>query len=367
MKKLIVVLCAVWCALLCCGCGGRADSDQSFSGDAAAYEAAVFQEQLAECVIGEKSQGQWYFLPGSGVDENELSRCIDWLLNESPDGAYQLRKVSYSLREYAEYLEVKVDFSYRAEAVPAEEIVTVETLYDAALALMTAMECGETEVVLRREAEWNWQQEVEDLVSVAATNAIVPAEFRDFSYSCYGSDESIIHISMEMPLSESDYRTLTEELYAAVSSAAEEIFVRGGDSEEIYRAAHSYVVVNTDYDDALAERSLGETHFSEADLVSRSAYGALCQGKSVCSGYAQAFQALCRAVELPCWTVYGTVAGEGEQREEHVWNAVLLDGEVYYVDCTFDDGLHSRDYFLFTEKDPQYNKYQVYSGWIMPW
>ena len=153
----------------------------------------------------------------------------------------------------------------------------------------------------------------------------------------------------------------------AVSSAAEEIFVRGGDREEIYRAAHSYVVVNTDYDDALAERSLGETHFSEADLVSRSAYGALCQGKSVCSGYAQAFQALCRAVELPCWTVYGTVAGEGTEREEHVWNAVLVDGEVYYVDCTFDDGLHSRDYFLFTEKDPQYSKYQVYSGWIMPW
>ena len=77
MKKLIVVLCAVWCALLCCGCGGRLDSDQSFSKDAVAYEAAVFQEQLAECVIGEKAQGQWYFLRGTGVDENELSRCID--------------------------------------------------------------------------------------------------------------------------------------------------------------------------------------------------------------------------------------------------------------------------------------------------
>ncbi|MBR4869217.1 MAG: hypothetical protein IKU12_00375 [Oscillospiraceae bacterium] len=367
MKKLTVFFCALWCVLICCGCALGADGDRAFFGDAAAYEASAFQKQLTECVAEEKTQGQWRFLPDSAVDENELSRCMDWLLHESPEGAYELRKVTYSFREHAEYLEVKVDFSYRADAVPAEEIVAVETLYDAVAALMTAMECGETEVVLRREGQWDWQQELGDLVSIAATNAIVPAEFRDFSYSCYGSDGSIVHISMEMPLSENTYRTLTQELETAVSSAAEEIFVRGGDAEEIYRAAHSYVVVNTAYDAALAERSLGKTYFSEADLVSRSAYGALCQGKSVCSGYAQAFQALCRAMDLPCWTVYGTVAGEGEEWEEHVWNAVLLGGEVYYVDCTFDDGLQSREYFLFTEEDPQYSKYQVYSGWLMPW
>ena len=108
MKKLTVFLCALWCALLCCGCALRADDDQVFFGEAAAYEAAAFQKQLTECVAEEKMQGQWRFLPDSAVDENELSRCMDWLLHESPEGAYELRKVTYSFREHAEYLEVKV-------------------------------------------------------------------------------------------------------------------------------------------------------------------------------------------------------------------------------------------------------------------
>lgn len=48
----------------------------------------------------------------------------------------------------------------------------------------------------------------------------------------------------------------------------------------------------------------------------------------VCEGYAKGFQLLCHKIGVPCVTVSSS---------GHMWNAVKVEGEWYYVDCTWND------------------------------
>ena len=63
---------------------------------------------------------------------------------------------------------------------------------------------------------------------------------------------------------------------------------------------------------------------------SLSFYGAdsILRGYGVCDSYAKDYLMLCRAAGIPVYRVIN---------EDHAWNAIRLDGEWYYVDCTWDD------------------------------
>ena len=65
------------------------------------------------------------------------------------------------------------------------------------------------------------------------------------------------------------------------------------------------------------------------------AYNALIDGKTVCSGYAEAFKTFMDMLDIECITISGTANSEA-----HVWNLVLLDGDWYHVDVTWDDPLN---------------------------
>lgn len=61
-----------------------------------------------------------------------------------------------------------------------------------------------------------------------------------------------------------------------------------------------------------------------------SADGALLDHRAVCAGYGRAFVMLCEAVDLPVIYI-------SSSQMNHGWNAIRLDGQTYYIDCTFDD------------------------------
>lgn len=65
-----------------------------------------------------------------------------------------------------------------------------------------------------------------------------------------------------------------------------------------------------------------------------SPYGVLINKTGVCESYSEAFQLLCNAVGINCIQKYG---------DNHQWNAVLLDGEWYECDVTFDDPINGKD------------------------
>jgi len=92
-------------------------------------------------------------------------------------------------------------------------------------------------------------------------------------------------------------------------------------------AIHDYLVKNCEYDDGLL--SVLGVHGKNAE----NPYGALIDGKAICSGYTTSFQMFMDMLEIPCKSIK---AGDADD-EEHAWNMVMIDGKWYYVDVTWDD------------------------------
>lgn len=80
--------------------------------------------------------------------------------------------------------------------------------------------------------------------------------------------------------------------------------------------------------------------------MNQSAYSALVNGKSVCAGYARAYQYLLQQLGIPCYYCTGYSGGN------HAWNIVKLEDGYYNVDVTWDDAAAIRyDYFNKTDAD----------------
>jgi len=79
----------------------------------------------------------------------------------------------------------------------------------------------------------------------------------------------------------------------------------------------------------------------------QSAYSALVTGKSVCAGYARAFQYVLQQIGIPCY--YCT----GYSGADHAWNIVKLGADYYNVDVTWDDTTPAI-YDFFNKTDAEY-------------
>lgn len=64
----------------------------------------------------------------------------------------------------------------------------------------------------------------------------------------------------------------------------------------------------------------------------QTAYGALCEGKAVCAGYADAYMLLMNKLGVKTRLIEGTANGGA-----HAWNVSYIDGQCVYTDCTWDD------------------------------
>lgn len=88
------------------------------------------------------------------------------------------------------------------------------------------------------------------------------------------------------------------------------------------------------------------------------AYGALVNGAAVCQGYTQAMDLLCYLSGIDCEHIFGSSRGV-----YHSWVRVLVDGQWYNVDVTWDDqeSYISYDYFLrsdrYMQADHSWNDY----------
>lgn len=93
--------------------------------------------------------------------------------------------------------------------------------------------------------------------------------------------------------------------------------------KELY--IHDYIVTNCSYVDP------------ESYPDANNAYGCLVKGKASCEGYSRAFQYLLNALNIDNRLVTGESTEDGENYIGHMWNYVVLDGEGYFVDVTWDD------------------------------
>ena len=104
----------------------------------------------------------------------------------------------------------------------------------------------------------------------------------------------------------------------------------------------------TDYEkEKIAHDTLiGRVKYDANAPMNQSAYSALVYGRTVCAGYARAFQYVLQQLDIPCYYVTG-YAGE-----DHAWNIVKLDDGYYNVDSTWDDtNPNTYDYFNCSDAD----------------
>ena len=117
-------------------------------------------------------------------------------------------------------------------------------------------------------------------------------------------------------------------------------------------ALYTWLTGNVTYD---------QSHYEKkgAPRTSYEPYGPLVEGKGVCLGFAETFRLLMDMAGIECITVTG--AGF-QNRENHAWNMVKLNGEWYCADPTWDlnPGIATRDGETFI----QYSYFNVTSQYL---
>ena len=98
--------------------------------------------------------------------------------------------------------------------------------------------------------------------------------------------------------------------------------------------------------------------YYEADSDCYTAYGCLVSGNAVCEGYSKALMLLCDRVDIPCLPVIGQGMNEDGSAQGHIWNKVMLNGQWYAADITWDDPVFESaenylryDYFSVTDEE----------------
>ena len=97
-----------------------------------------------------------------------------------------------------------------------------------------------------------------------------------------------------------------------------------------------------DFDPTNIEQNL------ELDRTRRTAYGALVEGRAVCSGYASAMTLAMRCFGVPCLSTTGDYYPGNGAYYGHEWNIIQIGGEWTHEDVTFndaDDEAYTEDYF----------------------
>lgn len=93
--------------------------------------------------------------------------------------------------------------------------------------------------------------------------------------------------------------------------------------KELY--VHDYLINHCTYTDT-ADNSLVNTM-----------YGCLVEGKAACEGYSRSFQYIMSQLNIDNRLVTGESAEDGVNYIGHMWNYVVIDGQGYFVDVTWDD------------------------------
>ncbi len=93
---------------------------------------------------------------------------------------------------------------------------------------------------------------------------------------------------------------------------------------------HDYLVVNAEYDYVCLEE-MNKTVQRASSQQSHTVYGCLVNKVCVCDGYAKTFQLIMGILGIEAEYVEGDAGGG------HAWNYVILGGDEYWVDITWDE------------------------------
>lgn len=156
-----------------------------------------------------------------------------------------------------------------------------------------------------------------------------------FTMHCRTLQDGSAELSIEI-----ENQAAQEQAEGLARGIVQSLRLEGMDERARLLALHDWLVMNCAYDMRLAESSTldgAQPPFTAA--------GALVDGTAVCMGYARAYQMLCDAAGIETYFIVS-------EKMNHAWNAVRLEGELLFIDCTYDDpvpdrpGLAGHEFFL---------------------
>ncbi|MBR6603806.1 MAG: Ig-like domain-containing protein [Clostridia bacterium] len=138
----------------------------------------------------------------------------------------------------------------------------------------------------------------------------------------YGNSDFLVKMVFEYLVEEEKY-----EEYKAIWDAKIESYLEGVDDSltDVQKALilHDRIALRCDYDKENADAGT-------LPLASYTPFGVVINEVAVCQGYAELYSYLLSCVGIKSYLCSSDVM-------VHVWNIVVIDGEYYYVDVTWDD------------------------------
>lgn len=122
------------------------------------------------------------------------------------------------------------------------------------------------------------------------------------------------------------YSKNAKRVFGAAFAAVEQVVKEGMSDEQKVKAIHDYLIYHADYANNVVDKNAKKWIYG--------AEGVLLHQEGVCESYAVAFYMMAKIAGLDCHYVAGSVTTTGD---DHAWNRVKVDGEWYYIDCTWDD------------------------------
>lgn len=139
-------------------------------------------------------------------------------------------------------------------------------------------------------------------------------------------------------------------IYLSFNKTADDISL----AKEMFENAAKEILTEVEHSENVHDKELyiydalvAKTGYSNGAAMNQSAYSALVLGKTVCAGYARAYQYLLQQLGIPCYYCTG-YAGEN-----HAWNIVKLEDAYYNVDVTWAD-TKPQNYLYFNGTDADY-------------
>lgn len=327
------------------------------------YSDSRLKAALEECISsGEESFAVQFFSDGNEV-ENNIDNFMNSYESSSYIAACLLEDFSIEYNSHPTYTEALFNLTYKdsvkftgkiQEASGKEEL-------ESAMIERFSSDTGKAAFLLKDCAFSD--DEIMAVINSAEINcASVPCEAENISCASFEPENGmqLIIAWVEFPVNNTTLSEKTAELAESTDKILSELSLSDKSSvRDSFSAVFNMVIKQTEYDDTLASATLTGSHSLTSDMhINRSAYGSLVTGKTVCTGYAKAYKLICDRLSLPCRVVTGTKNGVS-----HAWNAVNIEDETLYVDCTAaDTGGSVSQSFLFTESQAKNAGYVFDSG-----
>jgi len=238
--------------------------------------------------------------------------AVQYVQNDCPIGAYAVSEIKYNAGKNDNEPTLSVEISYRRSIADIDAVLRAESraqveeiLYGA----LRAFSVGVT-VSIADYTAYDFEQIVQDYALLYPQYLIETPRLFTITYPKYG-EERIVELVFTYDTSRATLLQMQEQVSVIFSAA--EMYVSGdGLPMEKFAQLYSFLMNRYDY---------------TVQSTITPAYSLLHNGVGDSKAFAAVYGAMCRQAGLDCETISGTRSGQ-----VWYWNALRVDGKVYYVD-----------------------------------